>query len=179
MRFVAPALDDKTLCEGKRRPNPREQEPDEEPTWRVCDAAHGILGQLLLKRGEVDMNDPALGDPGGELTYAKRDRNILALRVIFVAKGYLTQRPPFQQRARWLRPPLWRRRCHRAPNHLFQPALSQRRFSRSRSPRLLKTRLSQAPGSRVEGLCGQLRHSAFWDSVQDSSSSAPGRRSAS
>jgi hypothetical protein len=98
VRFLASLLEDQTIY----RPPPRDpvrggESVDEEP-WRVCDAAHGALCWVLVRRGEFKRGDPGYGDLGGEALIRKRDQNIAALKQLLIRSGYLAGKQPIEVR---------------------------------------------------------------------------------
>lgn len=89
LAFLSPLLDNKEFPNGIRFHKPGEERVDESP-WRVCDSAHGAIIQILEKRGEIKPDDPGYGDPGGEATILKRERNIALLKEKLIQSGYYT-----------------------------------------------------------------------------------------
>lgn len=92
LKFLAPLLDEKAFPSFRRSREPGE-ESSQEDRWRLCDSVHGTIIGILMKRGEIEPGDLAVGDPGGEARIARRDANIAALKARLIKSGYLNASP--------------------------------------------------------------------------------------
>ena len=88
VKYLGGLLESKELFPVPKRPFELGREPNFGAPGRVCDLAHASLIQILLARGEIQSDDPMIGDAGGAHIW-DRDRNNAALRRFLISKGLL------------------------------------------------------------------------------------------